>query len=426
MGPRPVTESPGGRPSPPARFAALDVPNYRRFIAGQGVSLVGSWTETVAQGVLVLGMTGSPVDLGIVAAARYLPVLLLAPYAGVLVDRHDRRRTLLVTQSSLACLALAFGVVVLTGHQSLPLAMAVAVAFGVLTAVDNPARMALIPELVGREALHSAVTLNSILANVGRGVGPVVAAALIGSVGIGWCFVANAGSFVLVIALLLSMRTADIRSDGRIPRQRGQLRAALRVVRGNAQLLGPLAMMAVVGTLAYEYEVSLPVFGEHSLAGGPDEYAWLTAGFGVGSIAAGVVLLFRPWTGLSRMIVVTVGYALALAVTAAAPGTRFANVTIVLVGACSIGFLTTGNATVQLYAPPGMRGRVTSLWTTAFLGTTPVGALVVGWVGQELGGRAAVALAAAACAVAVGVGVLVRARLSSPAVPAPAGVGAAP
>ncbi|MCR2809263.1 MULTISPECIES: MFS transporter [unclassified Microbacterium] len=212
-----------GQAAPPsARFSALAVPNYRRFIAGQGISLIGSWTETVAQGVLVLTMTGSAFDLGLVAAVRYLPVLLLAPYAGVLVDRHDRRRTLLVTQTALALLALGFGIVILTGHHSLMLALLVAVVFGVLTAVDNPARMALIPELVGREVLHSAVTLNSILANVGRGVGPLVAAALIGTVGLGWCFIANAASFTLVIALLLSMRTAQIHSEGRIPRRPGR------------------------------------------------------------------------------------------------------------------------------------------------------------------------------------------------------------
>jgi len=413
--------TPAGHPARTERFVALEVPNYRRFISGQGVSLVGSWTETVAQGVLVLNLTGSPFDLGVLAAIRYLPVLLLAPYAGVVVDRHDRRRTLLVTQSSLAVLALAFGIVVLTDHQTLLLAMVVAVAFGVLTAVDNPARMALIPELVGREALHSAVTLNSILANVGRGIGPVVAAALIGSVGIGWCFIANAGSFVLVIVLLLSLRTVSIRSEGRIPRERGQLRSALRVVRSDRQLLGPLAMMTVVGTLTYEYEVSLPVFGEHSLAGGPDEYAWLTAGFGAGSIAAGVFLLFRPQTGLTRMIVITVGYALALAVTAVAPSTLVANVTIVIVGAFSIGFLTTGNSTVQLFAPAGMRGRVTSLWTTAFLGTTPLGAVLVGGVGQAFGGRASVGVASVACLVAVVVGLIVRREVPARDVaPAPA------
>jgi len=410
----------GPRQEPPARFAALAVPNYRRFVAGQGISLIGSWTETVAQGVLVLSMTGSPFDLGLVAAIRYVPVLLLAPYAGVIVDRHDRRRTLITTQTLLGCLALGFGVVVLTGHQSLMLAMLVAAAFGVLTAVDNPARMALIPELVGARALHSAVTFNSILANVGRGVGPLVAAVLIGGVGIGWCFIANAASFVLVILLLLSMRTAEIRSEGRIPRAPGQLRAALRIVRGNGQLLGPLVMMGIVGTLAYEYEVSLPVFGEHSLAGGADEYALLTAGFGAGSIAAGAVLMFWPQTGVSRMVLISLGYGAALAVTALSPSTVFANVAIVFVGAFSIGFLTTGNSTVQLYAPSGMRGRVTSLWTMAFIGSTPIGALIIGWIGQAFGGRVSLGVAALACVAASAAGALIARTVPSPrAVPMP-------
>ncbi|WP_460772656.1 MFS transporter [Microbacterium sp. GXF7504] len=397
-------------PTAPSRFAALAVPNYRRFIAGQGISLIGSWTETVAQGVLVLMLTGSPFDLGLLAALRYGPVLLLGPLAGVLVDRHDRRRLLVLTQTLLALLALGFGLVILAGRESLVLAMVVAVVFGMLTAVDNPARMALIPELVGTPALHSAVTLNSILANVGRGVGPVVAASLIGTVGIGWCFIANAASFALVIALLVSMRSSGIHSEGRAPKARGQLRQTLGIVRRDPELLGPLVMMAVVGTLAYEYEVSLPVFGEHSLAGGADEYAWLTAGFGAGSIAAGLLLLSWPQTGLHRMTWISLGYAVALAATAAAPSTLVANVTIVFVGACSIGFLTTGNATVQLHAPAGMRGRVTSLWTTAFIGSTPVGALIVGGIGMLLGGRAAVGVAAASCLLAAALGLLVRRR----------------
>ncbi|MCR2809262.1 MULTISPECIES: MFS transporter [unclassified Microbacterium] len=179
-------------------------------------------------------------------------------------------------------------------------------------------------------------------------------------------------------------------------------------------------MMTIVGTLAYEYEVSLPVFGEHSLAGGADEYAWLTAGFGAGSIAAGVFLLFWPQTGLTRMAMISGAYGVTLGLTAAALNSLVANVTIVFVGACSIGFLTTGNSTVQLFAPAGMRGRVTALWTTAFIGTTPIGAVIVGGVGQAFGGRASLFLAAAACLTAAGVGALIgRIRPRDDAPPTP-------
>ena len=393
-----------------AQFAALTVPNYRLFVAGQGVSLVGSWTETIAQAVLILQLTHSPVLLGTAAALRYLPVLVLAPYGGVLVDRHERRRVLMTTQTLLGTTSLAFGAVVLAGAASVAAIFATAVVFGILTAVDNPARMALIPELVDRTALRSAVTLNSILANVGRGLGPVVAAALIGTIGVGWCFIVNGISFGAVILCLAMMRTSAIRSEGRVERERGQLKVGLRVARADPQILGPLLMMAIVGTLTYEFEVSLPVLAEQTLHGGPSGYAMLTTGFGIGAVLAGVLLLCRPQTGLARMVGVSVAYGVALTLVALSPNERFAETTIVLVGACSIAFLTTGNATVQLAAPPGMRGRVTALWTTAFVGSTPLGALIVGALADELGGRATLFLGAAATIAAAICGAVVLRR----------------
>src|ERR1700759_5543660 len=183
-------------------LAAFAVPNYRRFVIGQSVSLVGSWTETVAQALLVLQLTGSGVWLGLATAARYLPVLLLTPYAGLVVDRHDKRTVLLVTQASLAALSLVLGALVLAGAIELWMVFAIALGFGVLTALDNPARMAFIPEMVGPQLIRNAVTLNSTFVNVGRAVGPVVAAALVAGVGIGWCFVVNGASFAAVLAAL--------------------------------------------------------------------------------------------------------------------------------------------------------------------------------------------------------------------------------
>lgn len=399
-----------------SRFTALEVPNYRRFVVGQGVSLVGSWTETIAQGVLIIQLTGSPVALGVAAALRYLPVLVLGPYGGVIVDRHDRRRTLLVTQSLLGLLSLLLGTVALVGEVQIWLVFSVAAAFGLLTAVDNPARMALIPELVGLDRLRNAITLNSTLANVGRGLGPVVAAALIATVGFGWCFLANAVSFAAVVATLATMRLDQIHPEPRAGRSPGQLREALSVVKQQPQLLGPLIMMAIVGTLTYEFEVSLPVFAERALAAGPAEYAWMTAGFGAGAVAAGLLLLYFPQTGLARMTVVTGLYGVTLATTATAPSPGAADVLIVVVGGCSVGFLVIGNSTVQLHAPAGMRGRVTSLWTTAFTGSTPVGALLIGGAAQLWGGRVALAVGAAACAVAAVAGwaVLSRKRRTAP------------
>ena len=177
---------------------------------GQSVSLVGSWTETVAQALLVLQLTHSGLWLGLATAARYLPVLLFTPYAGLIVDRADKRTVLLITQASLATVSLILGALVLLGAIELWMVFAVALVFGSLTALDNPARMAFIPEMVGPQLIRNAVTLNSTFVNVGRAVGPVVAAALVAGVGIGWCFVANGVSFAGVLVALLTLDTSRL------------------------------------------------------------------------------------------------------------------------------------------------------------------------------------------------------------------------
>src|ERR1700729_2124095 len=205
-------------------LAAFAVPNYRRFTIGQTISLVGSWTETVAQAVLVLQLTHSGIWLGLAPAARYAPVLLLTPYAGVIVDRQAKRRLLLLTQSSLAVASLVLGVLVLSGALRLLMVFAVALVFGTLTALDNPARLAFISEMVGQRLIRNAVTLNSTLVNVGRAPGPIVAAGLVSAVGVGWCFVANAASFGAVIVSLVALNDSQLHPSA--PTRAARTRAA--------------------------------------------------------------------------------------------------------------------------------------------------------------------------------------------------------
>ena len=203
------------------------------------------------------------------------------------------------------------------------------------------------------------------------------------------------------------LRIADLHPAAQIARQGGQLRERLRFAWHRVDILGPLAMMAFIGTFTYEFEVSLPVFGEQSLNGGLNGYGWLTAAFGLGAVVGGIALVIRPQTGLRRMMVITVAYGLSVTGTALSPSLPVALAGMVLVGACSIGFLTTGNSTIQLEAPPSMRGRVTSLWTTAFTGSTPIGASVVGVVAAAFGGRAALAVGGVACFAAVAAGAVI-------------------
>jgi MFS family permease len=399
--------------APPVRpLAPLKVRNFRRFVAGQTVSLIGSWTETVAQALLVLHLTGSGVWLGLATAARYLPVLLLTPYAGVIVDRDDKRRVLLFTQASLAVLSLLLGLVVVIGVVRLWMVFVVALGFGTLTALDNPARMAFIPEVVGRDLLRGAITLNSTMVNVGRAVGPVVAAALVSSIGLGWCFVANGMSFVAVIAALLAIDVSVLHPSIRIPRRSGQLREGLAYARRVPEIIGPLCMMALIGTFTYEFEVSLPLLARSPLHGSVTTYSWLLGAFGLGSVLGGIWGMRHPQTGVRRMVAAALLYTAGMAGTALAPSVPVAVALLVVVGLASITFLTTGNSTIQLAAAPEFRGRATALWSTAFVGSTPIGATIIGAIG-EASPRLAIGVGACACLAAAAVGLTVLRRVDN-------------
>jgi MFS family permease len=398
--------SPTAATEPPA-LAVFKVANYRRFVAGQSLSLIGSWTQTIAEGLLVWQMTHSSIVLGLVAATRYVPVLIGTPYAGLIVDRHDKRHMLMLTSTVLGLTSLAMGAAVLTNVIAIWMAFLSAVVSGTMTCLDNPARMAIIPELVGTPLLRRAITTNSIMANVGRALGPAVAAALVHFYGLGSCFVFNAASFALVIAALLRLNTTMLNSVGVVGRTAGQVREAIRIARGDRNIAGPLMMMVFVGTLTYEFETSLPVFAEQTLRAGVYGYSWLTTAFGVGAVMAGLVLVKWPQTGLAQLLWVAAGYAAAMALLALSPTLPAGVGAAWLVGAASIAFLTTGNSTIQLAAPPQMRGRVTALWTTAFIGSTPIGAVAVGVIAHFYGGRGALAAGVAGCVAAVMAGALI-------------------
>ena len=236
-------------------------------MSGQSLSLIGTWVETVAQALLVLQLTHSGTILGLTTAARYAPILLLSPYAGLLVDRYAKRRVLLGTQAGLGLVSAALGAAVLAGDIRLWQVVVLAVLFGILSAVDNPARQAFVQEVVGHDLVRNAVTLNSTSVNVARVIGPTIAAVLVSTVGIGWCFVVNAASFGFVIVSLLSLDTRRLYPVPPVPRGRGQLRAGLRYAAGVPAIIRPLLMMALVGTFTFEFEVSLPLLAETTFHG---------------------------------------------------------------------------------------------------------------------------------------------------------------
>ena len=407
----PGTSRPARQPFAGRVFAALAVPNFRLYFAGQAVSLVGTWMQVVAQSWLVLQLTNSGVLLGLVAAAQFLPVLLLGPYGGLVADRVGKRGLLLGTQSALGLLALLLGLLTVTHAVRLWMVFVLAAAMGTVNSVDQPARQSFVPELVGRDRLQNAVSLNSVLTNASRAVGPAVAGVLIATVGIGVCFLANAASFVAVLVALASIKAAQLRPSPPAGRESGQLRQGLRYVAGTRGLLVPLLMMALVGTLAYEFQVSLPLLAQVSFYGEASTYGFMTAAMGAGAVAGGLVVASLTRTGLPLFTVAAVGFGVAILATALVPALPGELAALGVVGFFSTTFMATGNTTLQLTADPQFRGRVMALWSVTFSGSTPIGGPVVGAVADGLGPRYGLGLGAVACLAAAVIGALAVRRM---------------
>lgn len=387
-------------------FAALSIPNFRRYVAGQSTSLVGTWMQTTAQSWLVLTITHSAFVLGLVVALQFLPVLLLGAYGGVIADRVDKRRLMVILQSLMGIQALTLGILTLTHVVQLWEIAVLAVILGLNNTFENPARQAFIMEMVGPKDLRNAVSLNSVMVNVARAVGPAVAGLLIVYVGLGTCFIINALSFVAVVASLLTLNRSQLHPSLPAARAKGQLRAGLRYVAGIPELAVPLLMMTLVGTLAYEFQVVLPVVASHTFHGGASAYGFMTAAMGVGAVGGGLVTAARGRVGLRGVSIAAGVFAVVLLLAAAAPTLTLEYVALAMVGWASISFIARGNTTLQLAAAPQMRGRVMALWAIAFQGTTPIGGPLVGWITATAGPRVGLATGGLSCVLAAGLGML--------------------
>jgi MFS family permease len=391
-------------------FASLSAPNYRRYVGGQAVSLTGTWMQTIAQSWLVLQLTGSATAVGLVVALQTLPILLFGPYGGVIVDRLDKRRLMIGLQSVMGVLALVLGVLTSTGSVQLWHVYVLAFGLGAVSSVENPARQTFVLELVGPDNLRNAVSLNSVLVNVSRAVGPALAGIVIATGGMAVCFLLNAVSFAAVIGSLLRLDIASLTPATPAPRAPGQLREGFAYVRRTPALAVPLLTMALIGCLAYEFQVVLPIVASETFAGDASTYGFLTAAMGAGAVIGGLCTATWGRTGLWSLAVAAAAFGLAMLATALAPTLGFALLGMGLVGAASVAFQSTGNSTLQLASAPHMRGRVMALWAVAFLGSTPIGGPIAGLVSQHLGGRAGLALGAAACLVAAALTAVVARR----------------
>jgi MFS family permease len=375
-------------------FRSLRVRNFRLFFVGQTISQVGTWLQFIAQALLVLQLTDSGVALGLVTAFQFLPVLVFGAWAGVISDRVDKRRLMFVTQTAMMVFALVMGVFVLSGHITVTGVYLLAALTGTANAFDNPSRRVIITELVGEDDMANAVSLNSALITGSRVVGPALAAWLINSVGIGWCFVTNAASFTAMLIALAMIRPEQLHLNERVPKEKGQIAEGFRYVWRNDELRLAIVLMGVVATLSFNWQVLLPLLAEHELHGSASTYAFITTIFSVGSLV-GSLLIARRATMDNRLLArAAVGLGVASFLVALAPTPLTAALAGALAGGTGIAFLSATMTALQLESIPVMRGRVMALYTILFLGSTPIGGPLAGWIAQAYGTRWSIAMGA--------------------------------
>ncbi|MGC0331219.1 MFS family permease [Streptomyces sp. SAI-170] len=391
-------------------FSSLKIRNYRLFFLGQAVSNIGTWMQRIAQDWLVLSLTGSATAVGVTTALQFLPMLLFGLYGGVLVDRLPKRPTLLVTQTAMALTGLALAALTITGQVQVWHVYVAAFAVGLATVVDNPARQSFVTEMVGPDQLQNAVSLNSANFQSARLIGPAVAGLMITGVGTGWAFLLNGLSFVAPIAGLLLMRARELHAVERAPRGKGQLREGLRYVSGRPELIWPIVLVGFVGTFAFNFPVYLAAFVDDVFHAGAGTYSLFNTLMAVGSVAGALLAARR---GTARLRVVSTAallFGLIEVVAAGAPTLWMFAALMIPLGLFGMTINVTANTSLQMATDPVMRGRVMSLYMMVFLGGTPIGAPIAGWITDTYGPRAGLAAGGAVAALAAAVIAVILAR----------------
>ncbi|MEW2579787.1 MFS transporter [Streptomyces syringium] len=368
-------------------FSSLKVRNYRLFATGQVVSNTGTWMQRIAQDWLVLSLTGSSAAVGITTALQFLPMLLFGLYGGVIADRYPKRRLLLITQLAMGLTGLALAVLTLSGHVQVWHVYLTAFALGLVTVVDNPVRQAFVVEMVGPADLRNAVSLNSANFQSARLVGPAIAGVLITAVGSGWAFLLNGLSYAAPLAGLLMMRTSELHKVEQAPRGKGQLREGLRYVAGRPDLIWPIVLVGFIGTFGFNFPIWLTAFVNDVFHAGAGTYGLLNTLMAAGSLI-GALLAARRGTSRLRLLVGAAALFGLLEITAAlAPTFWVFAALLVPIGMFGLTINVTANSSVQLATDQAMRGRVMSLFMMVFMGGTPLGAPLVGWVTDVYGAR---------------------------------------
>jgi MFS family permease len=381
-------------------FHSLSVPNYRRYFAGQVVSISGNWMQIVAEMWLIVQLTGSGLSVGVTAALQFLPMLLFGAWGGLLADRLPKLKLLQYTQALMAVPALALWGLTAAGEIAPWMVYGLVLARGSVLAIDNPARQAFVMEIVGPERIVNAVALNSVVVHTSRIAGPAAAGLVIALLGVGPCFALNALSFGAMLVALRRMDRRALLTPPVAEKARGDVRLALRHVRTTPALWIPLAAMVLVGTLSFNFQVLMPLLASDTWHGTATTYALMTAAMGVGSV--GGALLTGGIGRVSPRLIVGASFAFGVfeLLAAAAPSLPLQVLALVPLGAVSVTFAASVNSSMQLAASPAMRGRVMSLYSVVFLGSTPIGAPLVGWLAEVVSPRAGLALGGAAALIA--------------------------
>jgi MFS family permease len=396
-------------------FTSLRVPNYRRYFTGQVVSISGNWMQNVATMWLMVKLTGSGVSVGLTAAMQFLPILLFGAWGGLLADRMPKRRLLTFTQAAMVVPTGTLFLLTVTGAVRPWMVLALVLVQGAINAIDNPARQAFVVEMVGADRVVNAVALNSVIVHSSRILGPAAAGAVIALLGIGPCFAINALSFVAMLVALRLMDPQQLRAPKPLARTGGELRAALRYVRRTPELFIPLAMMVLVGTVSYNFQVLLPLLASFTWQGTAATYAGLTAAMGLGSVAGALAAGARGRVSPRLLISAALAFGTAELLVAIAPTLPLQIIALLPLGAASVTFAAGINSSLQIAVEPAMRGRVMALYSVVFLGSTPIGAPLVGWLAEAAGPRAGLLAGAAAALIAAAGARAAFARLQAPA-----------
>jgi MFS family permease len=397
-------------------FRSLHVRNFRLFFSGQLISQIGNWLTMVALTLLVLDLTNNGVAIGFLAAAQFGPVLLIGAWTGLVADRSNKRRLIMIVQAIAMLQSFALAGLAFMGDPPLWAIYSVALVGGVTVAFDNPARRAFVVEMVPTEDMNNAVSLNSAAMTSARVFGPALAGLLVITVGFGWAFLADAFSYIAVLIGLAMIRSSELHSSPVTKRGKGQVREGLRYARSVPDLWVPLVMMAIVGTLAYNFSTVFPLFVTRSIGGTDTTFTLLLSTVSVGALFGALATARRKTIDVRTVSVTSIAFGASMALMTFAPNAAVAFPIGILVGVGSIAFLTASTAIVQIRSDPMMRGRVLALQAIVFLGSTPIGGPIVGWISEHVGPRYGVAVGAVA-ALGAGAWGLVRARRCEPAIP---------